>query len=94
VKLTTRGRTLERTLAPVVDAALQPLLSGLTGAEEQQFLSLLRRSYEAASRVSSELDGPEARPLPRPARGQSAARRPARAPRAAPRPTRSVTTVR
>jgi DNA-binding MarR family transcriptional regulator len=69
VKLTPRGRTLERTLTPVVDAALQPLLSGLTVAEEQQFLTLLRRSYETASRVSSELEAADARPSTRESRG-------------------------
>ena len=60
VKLTAKGRALERTLTPVVDAALQPLLSGLTSAEEQQFLSLLRRAYEAASQASTELEESEA----------------------------------
>jgi len=57
VKLTTKGRNLERTLAPIVDAALQPLLSGLTTAEEQQFLKLLRKSYTAAAAMAVELDG-------------------------------------
>lgn len=61
VKLTPRGRTLERTLTPVVDAALQPLLAGLNGAEEQQLLSLLRKSYQAASQASRELEAAESR---------------------------------
>ncbi len=51
VKLTAKGRSLERTLSPVVDAALQPLLSGLTSGEEQQFLALLRKAYGHAARA-------------------------------------------
>jgi DNA-binding MarR family transcriptional regulator len=60
VKLTPRGRALERTLTPVVDAALQPLLSGLTSAEEQQFLGLLRRAYDAAVHAAAEIESAEA----------------------------------
>lgn len=56
VRLTSKGRELERTLAPIVDAALEPLLSGLAPAEEQQFLKLLQKSYAAASLASSELE--------------------------------------
>ncbi len=48
VKLTSKGRALERTLSPVVDDALEPLLSGLSLAESRQFLDLLRRAHEHA----------------------------------------------
>src|ERR1700712_4042356 len=34
VKATAKGRTLERTLAPVVDDTIEPLLSGLTASED------------------------------------------------------------
>lgn len=60
VKLTPRGRALERTLTPVVDAALMPLLSGLTSAEEQQFLGLLRRAYDAAESAAAEIESADA----------------------------------
>ena len=65
VRLTAKGRELERTLAPIVDAALEPLLSGLSAAEEQQFLRLLQKSYTAASLASSELIAGEAESEPR-----------------------------
>ena len=48
VKLTSKGRALERTLSPVVDAALQPLMGGLSPAEEETFVRLLRKAYEHA----------------------------------------------
>ncbi|MDB4986181.1 MAG: hypothetical protein JWN04_1359 [Myxococcaceae bacterium] len=62
VKLTSKGRTLERTLSPVVDDALEPLLSGLDAAEEQHFVGLLRRAYEHAVSASDgvESDAPRA----------------------------------
>lgn len=63
VRLTAKGRELERTLAPIVDAALAPLLSGLTVAEEHQFLRLLQKSHAAATLASTELeDAGEPRP--------------------------------
>lgn len=74
VKLTARGRTLERTLTPIVDSALAPLLSGMSTAEEQQFLELLRKSYEFASRAASELEGAEPKQTGR----EPPARRPAK----------------
>lgn len=82
VKLTARGRTLERTLTPVVDAALQPLLSGLNVAEEQQFLGLLHKAYRAAQQASNELEAAEARSAPtREPRAGAGNARPRRAPR-------------
>ena len=61
VKLTTKGRALERTLAPVVDSALQPLMGGLTIAEEDSFLRLLRKAYEHAVAADAELETTETR---------------------------------
>jgi DNA-binding MarR family transcriptional regulator len=52
VKLTNKGRALERTLSPVVDDALKPLLSGLNLTEERQFLDLLRRAHDHAVKVT------------------------------------------
>lgn len=59
VKLTSKGRALERTLSPVVDDALKPLLSGLSAAEERQFLDLLKRAYESAERVCADMETQE-----------------------------------
>jgi DNA-binding MarR family transcriptional regulator len=61
VKITPKGRTLERTLSPVVDDALDPLLSGLTPGEEQQLLDLLSKSYDHAAAACAELDAADAR---------------------------------
>jgi DNA-binding MarR family transcriptional regulator len=72
VKLTSKGRALERTLSPVVDDALKPLLSGMTAAEERQFLDLLRRCYGHALAASSKAEDP---PEPR---ASKPPRRPAR----------------
>jgi DNA-binding MarR family transcriptional regulator len=47
VKVTAKGRTLERTLRQIVDDALQPFMQGLTCAEEQEFLRLLRKAHQA-----------------------------------------------
>ncbi|MET0343588.1 MAG: MarR family winged helix-turn-helix transcriptional regulator [Polyangiales bacterium] len=65
VRLTAKGRELERTLAPIVDAALAPLLAGLTVSEEQQFLRLLAKAHAAATLASGELDESESEPRPR-----------------------------
>jgi DNA-binding MarR family transcriptional regulator len=66
VKLTSKGQTLVRTLSPIVDNLLKPYMAGLTPAEEQEFLRLLRKAHDNAARVAGELDGdveapPEAR---------------------------------
>lgn len=61
VRLTPKGRALERTLTPVVDAALQPLLSGLSASEEQQLFGLLHKAYEHAAAAASTLDASEPR---------------------------------
>ena len=45
VNITAKGRTLIRTLAPIVDSTLAPYMSGLTAEEEQEFLRLLRKAY-------------------------------------------------
>jgi DNA-binding MarR family transcriptional regulator len=65
VKLTSKGRTLERTLSPVIDDALRPLLSGLSASEERQMLELLERAYQHALETSARMESAE----PRTARG-------------------------
>lgn len=66
VKLTSKGRALERTLSPVVDDALEPLLSGLSLAETRQFLDLLRRAHDHAAATLLEARAQEAGAEPRP----------------------------
>lgn len=51
VNITPKGRTLMRTLAPIVDSTLAPYMSGLTAEEEQEFLRLLRKQYTAVMAV-------------------------------------------
>ena len=71
VNVTAKGRTLVRTLAPIVDSTLAPYMSSLSADEGQEFLRLLRKAYagvlavaesegrgEPAARVAS------GRPLP------------------------------
>ncbi|MET0287505.1 MAG: MarR family winged helix-turn-helix transcriptional regulator [Polyangiales bacterium] len=71
VKITNKGRALERTLSPVVDDALKPLLSGLSQPEERQFLDLLKRAHEHAVAAQAELDSSEP-PPPRTRKRRSA----------------------
>jgi DNA-binding MarR family transcriptional regulator len=59
VKITHKGRALERTLSPVVDDALKPLLSGLSQPEERQFLDLLKRAHDHAVNAQAQQDTPE-----------------------------------
>lgn len=65
VRATAKGRALERTLAPVVDAELEPLLSGLEPAEELQMVALLRKAYEHAAEAASHSEASELRAAPR-----------------------------
>jgi DNA-binding MarR family transcriptional regulator len=54
VKLTAKGRTLESTLRRIVDDALEPYMVGLTAAEEQEFLRLLRKAHDMVVTVATE----------------------------------------
>ena len=54
VKATAKGRTLARTLEPIVDSTLAPYLSGLTSGEEDEFLRLLRKAYGTVVAVAAE----------------------------------------
>lgn len=56
VRLTPKGRTLMRTLSPVVDSALEPYMKGLTEAEELEFLRLLRKAHDMVLAVASHHD--------------------------------------
>lgn len=48
VKATPKGRTLARTLAPIVDSTLAPYMAGLTAEEVEEFLRLLRKAHANA----------------------------------------------
>ncbi len=66
-RLTHKGLTLERTLSPIVDEALAPYMSGLTPAEDQQFLALLRKACAvcvSAARAQDEEEQMLAKSLP------------------------------
>ncbi len=62
VKLTPKGRILERTLQRIVDDALEPFMVGLSADEEQQFLRLLRKAHNAMVSVVPETDEPTRAP--------------------------------
>lgn len=68
VRLTAKGRTLMRTLSPIVDSALEPYMSGLSEAEELEFLRLLRKAHDMVVAVHTERETlpPEAPPPARP----------------------------
>jgi DNA-binding MarR family transcriptional regulator len=72
VKLTRKGRELERSLSPIVDAAFEPFSTVLSEREQQQLVAIMRKACEGVSRVANEFQGSE------PARQSKAA-----APRAA-----------
>jgi DNA-binding MarR family transcriptional regulator len=52
VKISAKGRTLVRTLSPIVDSTLAPYMAGLNAEEEQEFLRLLRKAYETVVQVA------------------------------------------
>lgn len=54
VRLTAKGRTLMRTLSPIVDSALDPYMSGLSEDEELEFLRLLRKAHDRVIAVASD----------------------------------------
>ena len=84
VRLTHKGRTLERTLSPIVDQALLPYMGGLTPAEDRQFLALLRKACSACV-SAARAEEAEEQALVKPARVVSiAAPRSKRAPVKAP----------
>jgi DNA-binding MarR family transcriptional regulator len=58
VKLTPKGRTLERTLQGIVDNALEPYMEGLTEDEEQEFLRLLNKAHDAVLSVTTDSEEP------------------------------------
>lgn len=72
VRLTAKGKALERTLSPVVDDALGPMFAGLSQAETRQILELLRRVHEHAQAIQAQPEPQPARP-----RKRKVARRPA-----------------
>jgi hypothetical protein len=63
VRITAKGRTLERTLRNIIDDALAPYMSGLTASEEQELLRLMKKAHGAvvAAAAADELEKPRAR---------------------------------
>jgi MarR family transcriptional regulator for hemolysin len=54
VRLTARGRELERSLSPIVDAAFAPYSQVLTPAEQKTLVTILRKAAEGVARVAQE----------------------------------------
>ena len=54
VRLTSKGRELERTLSPVVDVALEPYHAVLSDDEQAQLLRLLRKACEGVMAKAQE----------------------------------------
>jgi MarR family transcriptional regulator for hemolysin len=54
VRLTAKGRELERSLSPIVDAAFAPFSQVLTPAEQKALVTILRKAAEGVSRVAHE----------------------------------------
>jgi DNA-binding MarR family transcriptional regulator len=54
VRLTSKGRTLMKTLSPVVDSALEPYMAGLSEPEELEFLRLLRKAHDTVLAVAND----------------------------------------
>jgi DNA-binding MarR family transcriptional regulator len=78
VSLTKKGRELERSLSPIVDAALEPFESVLTPAETATLIAILRKGADGVARVVQELAAQESKslaPAPRVKRAQRIARR-------------------
>jgi DNA-binding MarR family transcriptional regulator len=63
VKLTRKGRELERSLSPVVDAAFEPFSACLSDKEQQQLVAILRKACEGVSQVA-QAEGAESRSEP------------------------------
>jgi MarR family transcriptional regulator, lower aerobic nicotinate degradation pathway regulator len=71
VRLTAKGRTLVRTLSPIVNTTLEPYMAGLSDEEEQEFLRLLRKAYATVAKVAVEREKQSA--VSEPARAKSKA---------------------
>jgi MarR family transcriptional regulator for hemolysin len=61
VSLTAKGRELERSLSPIVDAAFAPFSQVLSPAEQKTLLTILRKAADGVSRVAQEAQAAEAR---------------------------------
>lgn len=66
VRITAKGRRLEESLAPVVDAAVRTVVTGLTHEEETLLLSLLDKAVVATRDLNAarESERPRARKQP------------------------------
>jgi DNA-binding MarR family transcriptional regulator len=83
VKISAKGRTLVKTLSPIVDGTLAPYMAGLDAEEELQFLHLLRKAYQNVAQVA-EREGKEEADAVRPRQSARAAQKPAVLPGATP----------
>jgi DNA-binding MarR family transcriptional regulator len=54
IRLTPKGRALEESLSPLVDAAVRNMVTGLTEAEERTLLELLDRAVAGTMRLEQE----------------------------------------
>jgi hypothetical protein len=61
VSLTAKGRELERSLSPIVDAAFAPFSQVLSLAEQKTLVTILRKAADGVSRVAQEAQAAEAR---------------------------------
>ena len=100
VSVTAKGRELERSLSPIVDAAFAPFSQLLSPTEQKTLVTILRKAADGVSRVAQEALAAEAREASHPGAVEGAAKRsaPAKAKRAIPeraqRPTRAPKTSR
>jgi DNA-binding MarR family transcriptional regulator len=53
-RLTPKGQALVHMLSPIVDSVLKPYMCGLTPAEEEELLRLLRKAHACAAHVAGE----------------------------------------
>jgi DNA-binding MarR family transcriptional regulator len=68
VRLTAKGRTLVRTLSPIVDTTIEPYMAGLSDDEEQEFLRLLRKAHATVSKLAIDGEKQGSTEPPRPKR--------------------------
>jgi DNA-binding MarR family transcriptional regulator len=74
VRITRKGRELERSLSPMVDAALHAYDSILSDEEQRTLIALLSKAYAGVERIELEARAPEARSEPPAARSRAPTR--------------------
>jgi MarR family transcriptional regulator for hemolysin len=71
VRLTRKGQELERSLSPIVDAALKPYQSLLTAKEQSQLVAILRKACDGVTRIAQEAQASEQKSLRPPSRSRA-----------------------